>query len=85
MQPIEPPPHPLSQSFSNNMKFAWKPLWKIYTQLFFYLNGSLMERFRLGKVSLEKKKKVWNFTLWGGGQDKIGSFSHFFYFFSFMS
>ena len=31
-----------------------------------------------------KKNKVWNFTLGGGGgdQDKIGSFSHFFYFFS---
>ena len=42
-----------------------------------------LETGSLGKFSLEKKK-VWNFTL-GGGQDKIGSFSHFFSFFSFMS
>ena len=32
-----------------------------------------------------KKKKSVKFHTWGGGQDKIGSFSHFFYFFSFMS
>ena len=39
----------------------------------------------LGTFSL--LKKVWNFALgWlGGGEDKIGSFSHFFIFFSFMS
>ena len=39
----------------------------------------------LGKFSLEKKKKRGKFPPWGGGLAKIGSFSHFFYFFSFMS
>ena len=38
----------------------------------------------LGKVSLEKKKKSVKFHTWGGGQDKTGSFPHFFIFF-FMS
>ena len=40
----------------------------------------------LGKFSLKKKKcEISHLDGGGGGQDKIGSFSHFFYFFSFMS
>ena len=45
-----------------------------------------LETGSLGKFSLEKKKKKCEISHLGGdGHDKIWSFSHFFYFFSFMS